>query len=344
MQKVFAENGELKDAVMNDEILVDKHNNKKEILFIQDAKYCNPNGDFAENKPRYNSASDKHLISGVSFKRVIRDYLEFVGYPIFIKSEELEDGTIQSLSDRLKDEIKDIESREFENIYEAHNYVKSILVNKYVDTRLFGATIAPKKKDIKLKNVKEFGSTTITGPTQTNILSEGMCNTEIINNEGTGAFASDDNNSQNTIRRQYVVDYSIIPWYWLAHNTDEDVNLLCESMWNGLKHRSTSSKFGQNPRILLLINYKSEYDFIGELNNKVHLTNKDIHDIKEAEFNFDELLECFNVEQDKIESIEYKFDYDFNINIANYNSVNDFINKLNTYSFKVSEIEFKQRY
>jgi CRISPR-associated protein Csh2 len=50
--------------------------NNSEILYIYDARMCNPNGDpDDENKPRMDYNRDRNLVSDVRLKRYIRDYL-----------------------------------------------------------------------------------------------------------------------------------------------------------------------------------------------------------------------------------------------------------------------------
>ena len=50
--------------------------NNSEILFIYDAKMCNPNGDpDDENKPRMDYDRNINLVSDLRLKRYIRDYL-----------------------------------------------------------------------------------------------------------------------------------------------------------------------------------------------------------------------------------------------------------------------------
>jgi CRISPR-associated protein Csh2 len=50
--------------------------NNSDILFIYDAKLCNPNGDpDDENKPRMDYDTQTNLVSDVRLKRYLRDYL-----------------------------------------------------------------------------------------------------------------------------------------------------------------------------------------------------------------------------------------------------------------------------
>ena len=71
-----------------------------DILFIYDAKLCNPNGDpDDENKPRMDYETRTNLVSDVRLKRYIRDYLESKGYEIFVAKV---DGETVDATTRLK--------------------------------------------------------------------------------------------------------------------------------------------------------------------------------------------------------------------------------------------------
>ena len=53
--------------------------------------------------------------------------------------------------------------------------------------------------------------------------------------------------------------------------TEEDEKLLLEAMWYGTKNLITRSKFGQQPRLLIKINYKTPNFFIGDLDRKIKM-------------------------------------------------------------------------
>jgi len=56
-----------------------------EILFLYDAKMCNPNGDpDDENRPRMDYDRERCLVSDVRLKRYLRDYLEEKGHTIYV--------------------------------------------------------------------------------------------------------------------------------------------------------------------------------------------------------------------------------------------------------------------
>ena len=64
---------------------------QSELLFIWDAKMCNPNGDMSDdNAPRFDEVDEKAIVSDVRIKRTIRDDLQYrKNELIFINNEEI---------------------------------------------------------------------------------------------------------------------------------------------------------------------------------------------------------------------------------------------------------------
>ena len=161
--------------------------NRKEILFVYDTKYTNPNGDpLDENKPRRDYENNINLVSDVRLKRTIRDYLaDYKNQNIFVKAETKPDGNVQTLKDRLTNETN-IENETFTTVPEAHEYVKKELFNNYIDVRLFGSVIAPGGFKISVNGKqKPFGSIPITAPVQFNV-GKSLHETKIELIKGTG--------------------------------------------------------------------------------------------------------------------------------------------------------------
>lgn len=297
--------------------------NRREILFVYDAKYTNPNGDpLDENKPRMDYENNINLVSDVRLKRTIRDYLaDYKSQNIFVKAETKTDGNVQTLQDRLVSETN-IENETFTTVPEAHEYVKNELFDNYIDIRLFGSVIAPGKSfKIKVNGKNEsFGSIPITAPVQFNV-GKSLHKTKIEQIKGTGAFASGDGKDQNTFRVEYVIPYSLIAFQGIVNEnvgkltqlSPEDIILLRDGIWNGTRNLITRSKFGQLPRIYLEIEYCEENFFIGDLNNRIKLTHdlKDdtyIRSIDEVKLDLTQLLKSILYNKDKISKIYYKFD------------------------------------
>ena len=232
---------------------------RREILFIYDVSFGNPNGDPNDsNKPRIDEETGKNIVTDVRLKRTVRDYLlNYEGLEIFVKEISNEDGTIQNAKARAKD---------FEN-----NPDK--ILSECIDIRLFGATI-PIQID---KNKKD--SITYTGPVQFN-MGQSLHRVKLEYIKGTGAFASDDNKQQKTFREEYILPYSLIAFHGIINqNTakftklkDDDVEYLKKGLWLGTMNLITRSKSQHMPRLLIEIVYKENVNYhIGELHRYVKI-------------------------------------------------------------------------
>ncbi len=276
--------------------------NRSEILFLYEVENTNPNGDpLNENRPRYDSEDSKILVSDVRLKRTIRDYWyeykKFNGQgdnqDIFIREIKKADGNIYTGKDRAKD---------FKNNPE---YV----LEKCIDIRVFGGVI-PLDKD----------SITFTGPTQFQ-MGKSLHKASIEHIQGTGAFASSDKNKQKTFRTEFIVPYALIGFNGVINEkaaqytkmTEQDKQLLLEGIWEGTKNLISRSKFGQNPVLLLVIDYKEPF-LIGNLRQRIKLITKDeindmqIRSINDYVLDITELLNLIEANKDKIEKIEFKKD------------------------------------
>ena len=81
---------------------------RSEFIFISGCKYCNPNGDPAnDNCPRYDE--EHALISDVRIKRTARDEMAAMGHKIFI------DGRTQTLTKRLYELASELYGDKFFN-------------------------------------------------------------------------------------------------------------------------------------------------------------------------------------------------------------------------------------
>ncbi len=289
--------------------------NRKEILYLYDASYCNPNGDPAdENKPRMDPESQINLVTDVRLKRTIRDYLyEIKDLEIFVRVKEDEDGKIQDAKARAKD-FQDVSVKDDKYIIQKEKIDKNIL-SKCIDVRLFGATI-PLELKVKGEKKPKKGSITHTGPVQFK-MGRSLHKISIERIKGTGAFASTEGMSQQTFRTEYIVPYSLIAFHGIVNEhraketelSEEDVNLLYEGLWYGTKHLVTRSKSGQTPRLLLSITYKNGNFQISDLDHLIKIvSDKDDLAIRSTD--------------------DYKLD------------LTQFINKLKKHSSKIDKIEY----
>ena len=276
--------------------------NRTEMLFLYDIENANPNGDpLNENRPRFDPDSKTILVSDVRLKRTIRDYwFEYEGFngkggkDIFVRETKYTDAGNEYVADG-KTRAKDFSE------------MKEEVIEKCIDIRVFGGVL-PLTND----------SITFTGPTQFQ-MGRSLNKTDIITEQGTGAFASGLKKQQATFRTEYKVPYALIGFNGIINEkaaaysqmTEEDKELLFKGIWDGTKNLISRSKFGQAPVLFLSINYKEPF-YIGNLRQKLQIISDvdetQIRSTKDYGLKLDELFEALLENEDKIESIDVKYD------------------------------------
>jgi CRISPR-associated protein Csh2 len=144
--------------------------------------------------------------------------------------------------------------------------------------------------------------------------------TEIIEEQGTGAFASGDKKGQATFRTEYKIPYAVIGFNGVINEksaqystmNEDDKALLMEGMWEGTKNLISRSKFGQAPLFLLIIDYTEPF-YIGNLRQRLKLDcgEKNEMQIRSTDdFNLDvtELVEALKANKEKIAALILKTD------------------------------------
>jgi CRISPR-associated protein Csh2 len=278
-------------------------NNRSEILFLYDIENANPNGDpLNENRPRFDVENSTVLVSDVRLKRTIRDYwYEYKGFngtddkDIFVRETKYKDGD--------KEFIKTGKRRAKDFDEQVENILKTC-----IDIRTFGGVI-PLEKD----------SITFTGPVQFQ-MGRSLNKTEVIEEQGTGAFAARDGAKQQTFRTEYKVPYVIIGFNGVINEktaqysqmTEDDKALLLEGIWDGTKNLISRSKFGQTPLLLMTINYKEPF-YIGGLHQRVKLNTGNINDLQirsleDFKIDVSNLIDVLKANKEKIENIDFKAD------------------------------------
>lgn len=272
-------------------------NKRTEILFLYDVKDGNPNGDPSdENRPRIDEETGINIVTDVRLKRTIRDYLfDYKGFngehdrDIFVRQTQVEKGGLNDGKGRaLMFGDKEVKKEE---------RLKSI-IDKCIDIRLFGGVI-PLDND----------SITFTGPVQFK-MGRSLHKVEMKYIKGTGAFASKPGAKQQTFREEYVLPYSLIAFYGIINEkaavhtkmTEDDYNLLIESIWEGTRSLITRSKMEHNPRLLLTLQHNKPQCFIGELDKHITLKingdmrDEQIRDITDISIDMKALKERINTE------------------------------------------------
>ncbi len=238
--------------------LIDKNS---EILFLYDAKMCNPNGDpDDENRPRFDPDRERCLVSDVRLKRYIRDYLEEKGCTIYVTKAE---GVVQA-TDRLRQVL----GKE-----EVSGADLPALLERLVDARLFGATMP-----IKGAKRGEGEAVNLTGPVQF-AWGYSLNRVQFVDSVTISSqFATREQAGQGTFGKDYaligfhgVVSARRARAIWeragrneAAATSDSDIALLDEAMVNAIPLAVTRSKIGQYPRLYLRFVFSDGETFMGD--------------------------------------------------------------------------------
>lgn len=288
--------------------------NRSELIFIYDVKDTNPNGDPDENKPRIDEETEVNIVTDVRLKRTIRDYLlNYENYEIWVREEKKEDGITRKTREEKCEEMGIKSKKDAER-----------LLDKFIDLRLFGATIAGKSEK------KGEGVFTWTGPVQFKF-GRSLHTVEPVLIRGTCVLPTREKKAGGAFTEVWVLPYSLICFYGIINEnaakstklTEEDIKALLNGMWNGTKNLITRSKVGQVPRFLLRVIYKEDNFHIGDLDKKIVLldgdnkvvdkngkSGKEIRNISEIKLDVSRLLDTLIHYKDKIERIEYEVNND----------------------------------
>ncbi len=242
---------------------------RREFVFCYDIKMGNPNGDPDENRPRV--LPDKtHYVTDVRLKRFVRDFFKIQGRPILVDKIE---GQTTNLTGRVAAHLQAIGQKEANGAE-----LVNILLDAFIDARLFGSSFAFKKQD-------EFNLAaepkTLTGAVQI-MHGEVLHKAQEVDISGTSIFGSDETKAQGTFTTYYGLRYALIGFNGIANEhsakvsrmTDADYTLLLRAMWDGVRAAAnTRTKRGQVPRLLVSVVYKpgSEFQF-GNLDDYLKLT------------------------------------------------------------------------
>ena len=246
--------------------------NNSEILFIYDARMCNPNGDpDDENKPRMDYNRNINLVSDLRLKRYIRDYLmDHKNETIFVckvdGASKLPEKrlTLFAESEKKKIDLKKITEED-----------KNWLLSKLPDIRLFGAIIPNCM-------FKKGGNATFTGPVQFNWGHSLNKVTGPMESSGiTSHFSTGEKKEVGAMGKDYRVSYSLIAFHGIisakraehTNLTDEDIDLFDDAMINAIPLEATTrSKTGQYPLLYIRIEYNTPEFFLGDLRRYVKIT------------------------------------------------------------------------
>ncbi|OKY78758.1 MAG: CRISPR-Cas system related protein Cas7, RAMP superfamily [Candidatus Methanohalarchaeum thermophilum] len=295
--------------------------NRSEILFLYDAKDCDPNGDPFTGEPRFDENTQKAMVSDVRLKRYIRDYID--------EYESDEDSDTENKSKIVfyssKGDTQTVGQRR-ESLSEIVDKDDSTdLLEKCIDIRLFGCVLAEEGNNIDL-----------TGTVQFKNMNRSINKVELNPLQNTSVMKSGEEKTQGAIATNSQVPYALFSTIgYINPKTAEingtkqkDIYLMLEALWNKINLINTRSKAGQTSRLLLKINYSDGVSKMSDIEKLVKVDSNEEQDYREfseieEDLDFNPLVEAVNKNSDKLDSIEYKID-----ETQDYENTLEFINKL----------------
>lgn len=294
---------------------------KSEILFLYETSYNIPNGDPFTGEQRYDEETKKILVSDVRIKRFVRTYLEDIeGEHIYV-SEKTGAG---------KTDSKGVLTWIAQNWNSNQKTDIAEIMKELIDVRLFGGISTLKDdetKKIKV-NKKECtnGHVQFTGPVQFAALNPSLNCVNLRMHQNTSHFTSKEENAQGAIATTTLVPYSVVQIHgWInptvAKSTDlkeDDLQKMFKALWYGTGGEGSSfsrSKVGQNSLLLLVIDYKQDFDKVYGIDRTIKLEpneegmkDEQIRSMDDYTLDFCKLKEL--AKNDKIEKIRFYTEID----------------------------------
>ena len=295
---------------------------KSEILFLYETSYNIPNGDPFTGEQRYDEETKKILVSDVRIKRFIRTYLEDIeGEHIYVSDKTGADkkdskGVLTYIAQN-----KEWNPRQKTDIAE--------IMKGLIDVRLFGgiSTLTNEEtKKIKVnKNECTNGHVQFTGPVQFAALNPSLNRVNLKMHQNTSHFTSKGDKAQGAIATTTLVPYSVVQIHgWInptvAKSTDlkdDDLQKMFKALWYGTGGEGSSfsrSKVGQDSLLLLIIDYKENFDKLYGVDRTIKLVpneglkDEQIRSMDNYTLNFTKLKEL--AKNDKIEKIRFYTEID----------------------------------
>ncbi len=255
--------------------------NRYEILFLYEAKDCNPNGDpLDENRPRTDPETGEATITDVRIKRTIRDFFLASepdvekrienGTEILIRDTLKPDGFLSQGKDRAENFID--EAVKEKKGTEKLDALQNSILKKCIDARLFGCALPMGKNEPSLK---------LTGPVQFMPFNRSLHRVSPQMVQQTAAYAGSATATQKSFAERWLLPYAIIGVYGVANEnaarttgmSEEDLNKLLDGLWRGTADLNTHSKIGHDPMLLVVVENQKGFK-TGALHHRVKMTEQ----------------------------------------------------------------------
>jgi len=246
----------------------------KSVYFIYDAVNCTPNGDPDTGEQRYNENSKKAVVSDLRIKRFGRDKLNDIGENVYyfydwdrISSNKKSASSKKSDSDDTDSKTKDKNTGSGAairfNLFCKENGIKDndskkILLQHFVDVRVFGGILTAKNK-AQVTGALQFDA-------ETDSVNEVVIGKNFINRGITTVFPSGGEKGQGGMGRDSYLRYGLfcvkgrVSATTAKHNTmtDNDLKLVLSAIWDGMKTINTRSKYGHQPIACIVVEHPTQ--------------------------------------------------------------------------------------
>lgn len=222
--------------------------NRYDFVFLYDVKDGNPNGDpDFDNQPRIDFETREGLVSDVCIKRKVRNYIQ-------LKNETGElDASKYGIFIRQGNILNDIINSEKKNADSDEKKGRMNMCDKYYDIRTFGAV---------LSTGDSLG--VVRGPVQF-VFSRSVDAIDSRTHSITRCCVVD-NADSTTFGNKSTVSYGLYRMHGFVsafdgekcHFTEEDLNLLWESLKNAFEHDHSAARGEMNARALVVFKHESK--------------------------------------------------------------------------------------
>jgi CRISPR-associated protein Csd2 len=243
--------------------------NRYEFVFLFDVKNGNPNGDPDNaNAPRMDFETQLGWVSDVCLKRKIRNYINLIktdgsgkpedGYDIYVKERSILNLTHQKAYDALGLKINDKTKAQEKN--EMADKARNWMCQTFFDIRMFGAVMTTGVNCGQVRGPVQIAFSTSIDP----IASQEQSLTRMA--VTTEAESENQDGSNRTMGRKDIVPYGLYrchgfisaPFAAQTGFSEEDLELLFQSLENMLDHDHSAARGEMNPRKLLVFKHDSQ--------------------------------------------------------------------------------------
>lgn len=257
-----------------------------EILFIKSVKDGIPNRDpLADSDARriFGEEDGRISLSDVSIKRDVRDYVldKFRDpdkdpekrYFIFVREERTSDGRLLGRESLAKEILKKAGRANEKDQAKA-------LIKSAFDARVFGIVYSVKKTNFHQTGPVQFGWAHSLHPVESKyVQGTVVMPSQDITQAKSAEGETESGKTQGTVWTTYIVPFAVFAMPGVINAsiakdtemTQDDVDLLLESLWYGTLHRQARGRGFQQPLLLLHVEYKDPFFRIGYLEDFIKL-------------------------------------------------------------------------